>query len=58
VTAGQLTLADCDPDWAEALGAEPQHTPARRPHRDLRGQRLHRRKKYRITDVHVVGEYL
>lgn len=55
---GQLTLADCDPAWAD-LTPRPRRRPATsRPHRDLYGQRLNRRKKYRITDVHIVGPWL
>lgn len=58
MTVGQLTLADCDPAWAEVLGTEQRRTPAKRTHRDLRSQRLHHRKKYRITDVKITGEWL
>lgn len=57
----QLTLGDCDPAWKPLCGqrTEQRHTPTvQRPSRDLLGQHLNRRGKYRITDVHIVGEYL
>lgn len=60
MTGRQLTLGDCDPMWHDwdQICAETPATPAQRPHRDLRSQRLKRRRKYRIADVQVVGEYL
>ena len=60
MTADQLALDDCEPNWDDLCdqGAEQLHAPADKPHRDLRGQRLSVIKKHRITTIHTTGEYL
>jgi hypothetical protein len=52
VTAGQLALGDCDPDWAALdqlcdLGAE-----------DLRGQRITKRQYHRMQTITPDRRYL
>ncbi|WP_432137623.1 hypothetical protein [Streptomyces sp. bgisy154] len=61
-TATQLTLADCDPTWADL---PTRHTRPRRPRlldrpqmRDLHGQRITYSRKRRIADVPVAGNWL
>lgn len=63
MTAGQLALGDCDPMWHDwdqlcQRGAEELADPTDPRWRDLRHQGLHRRRKHRIVDVPVVGDYL
>jgi hypothetical protein len=62
MTADQLTLADCDPAWADLTPKpatrRPRVRPSRPATRDLRHQDISRRRLNRIVDVPVVGEWL
>jgi hypothetical protein len=59
VTADQqLTLGDCEPEWADVLAAAELHDPVDPRWRDLRHQGLTAQQYARIVDVTVVGDYL
>jgi hypothetical protein len=58
VTADQLTLGDCEPEWADVLAAADLTDPVDPRWRDLRHQGLSAAQYARIADVQVVGDYL
>jgi hypothetical protein len=58
VTARQLTLGDCEPLWHDWDQLCQRHAREREIERDLRHQGLTGRRKWRIVDVPVVGEWL
>lgn len=66
MTGTQLTLADCDPTWADLTPSRTGRTTrASKPRlldhtqmRDLHGQHITRSHKHRIVDVPIVGNWL
>lgn len=60
MTAGQLTLGDCDPAWNNLLrpSRAPRRAPIQRRSRDLAGQPITYSRKHRIVDVPIVGNWL
>jgi hypothetical protein len=62
-TEGQIALGDCDPlwaDWQELCDRDAEALPDEFDPRwrDLRHQGLSPMRIARITDVHLVGDYL
>jgi hypothetical protein len=58
VTADQLALDDCAPDWDEGLDEDDDDEPEDPRLRDLRGQGLTVLQLHNITDVPVNRRYL
>lgn len=58
MTGRQLTLGDCEPEWADVLAAAELHDPVDPRWRDLRRQRIKPQQYARITDVKIVGDWL
>jgi hypothetical protein len=54
----QLTIGDCDPMWADWDQLCQRDAREREIDRDLRHQGLTARRKWRIADVKITGDWL